>query len=381
MSNRLKFSIFLIAVVILLSVPTQAQIVFGQPASGDAGFVFSSWNLDISTIDTATNDVTVSNVEISQSVVPLRGFVPLAENTEALIYVATSGNQLKGDSAVDYSLSGMSDVRIQVSRSLADDQVLLSLGLNLPTGKKKLNLDEEVAVLNYLAADYISLPLRRFGEGLGFSLLLGTARMVGDWRTGASVQYRYNGKYDPYEGVTEFDPGDLISFNLGVDRAMEAMSVSAEVGYSLCGSDKLDGANIYKQSTVLNLHAGVNWKNGANRIAVGAGYLARGRNTIYVADTTSEAKIFGNELWMRGTWARDFGPDWRVTPTLELRNIAENEQDLGSATIVGLGTTVARRLSDQVGFDIGGRYFTGTANGGDIDVSGYQIRLGLTANL
>jgi hypothetical protein len=391
MPTKLKFLISFLGLALLLSVPAQAQIVFGQPASGDVMFFFSSWTLDY---DDAT-----PTVKISQSMVPLRAFIPLGENTEGLIYVSAASSELvtaasselETTSSQDSTLKGMSDVRMQVSRSFAGDQMLLSLGLNLPTGKTSLSFNDEVQVLEYLAADFIDVPLRRLGEGFGFSVLLGGARMLGDWRAGGSIMYRYNGSYDPYEGVTDFDPGDLISFNLGFDRIMEAATVSVEMIYSLYGSDQLGGSDAYKQSSVIDIHAGYNWHKGVNRVKVAGGYVAHGRNTAYVDTPASETKIYGDEFWLRAIWGRDLGKAWRVTPAVNIRTIAANEQNLGSSTVFGLGTTVARPLSDQVGIDFSGTYFIGGSNIDltddevdnhiSVDLTGYQIRVGLTANL
>ena len=380
---RTKMILLLVVTTLLIGATAQAQIMFGKPAAGDIEFYFSSWEL--------TEDGTTT--EITQSVVPMRGFVPLGENMEGLIYVAASGSQVVRGTVIDHSLNGISDVRMQVSRSLANDQFLISVGLNLPTGKTELTLDEEVTVLNYLAKNYIELPVRRLGEGLGFSVLVGTARMIGDWRAGGSISYRYSGSYAPYAGVTDFNPGDKISLNVGVDRQMEATALSFDITYGMYGTDQWDGDDIYEQSTELGLRAGFNWNKDVNHIGVAVGYLARGRNTIYVTDPSQddateaqEAKVYGNEFYGRASWGRDVAQVWRITPSVEFRSIAENEslvedeQNMGSATIIGLGTTVARKLSDQVGFDIGGRYFTGDADGGNIDLTGYQVRLGLTAN-
>jgi len=360
-----------VGLIVLAVGSSQAQIVFGRTAAADIGVTVSSWDVEDSE----------GTTEISQTVLPLRGFVPLGENTEGLFYVATANNQLTRGGATDYTLSGLSDVRMQFNRSFSDDQLLLSIGLNLPTGKKELTLGEEAAVLDYLARDFLDLPLRRLGEGLGFSAMVGGARMLGDIRAGASVMYRYNGKYDPYEGVTGFDPGDLVSLTIGLDRQMDATALSAEIIYSMYGVDKLEGdGDVFKQSTQLSLRGGIAWEKDANHVSASLGYLARGRNTTY-AETETDIKIYGNEFWMAAAWGRDFAEYWRFTPSLTVRMIAENEQELGSATVIRLGGTIGRRLSDQVGLDLGVRYYTGEADGGDLDLSGYQIRVGLSANL
>ena len=137
MSNRkILRTVFLVAALMSLTPGAMAQIVYGQPGSGSFGYIYSHWELETDG----------EKSEVNQSAMPFTGFVPLRDNLEARLYFVGSFSKLEtpGD---NYKVSGLGDVRLQVNHSLIDDQVLLSAGINLPTGKKKLNLDDEWRVI------------------------------------------------------------------------------------------------------------------------------------------------------------------------------------------------------------------------------------------
>ncbi|MBD3402003.1 hypothetical protein GF420_03835, partial [candidate division GN15 bacterium] len=157
-----------IAVVLMLCLfagtTARAQIVYGQPASGDLQLTYYSW--------TVTQGETERT--ISQLAFPLTGFVPAGENFDITLYAANASTTLDVDDG-EQSLSGLSDVRVQANRAFADDQLLLSAGVNLPTGKTALDLEEEYFVLQALSQNYLEFPVRRYGEGFGFNVLLAGA--------------------------------------------------------------------------------------------------------------------------------------------------------------------------------------------------------------
>lgn len=348
-----------------------AQIMYGQPSAADLQAVYTHWEADAGD--------SLGTTSADQFCFPLRGFIPAGDNAELLVYLAGSWNSLDRPATDEYTLTGLGDALLQYNRSFVDDQLLLSVGLNLPSGKRELSIDDEAPVLTALSRSYLSFPMRQFGEGLGLSVMVGGARMLGQFRAGASAMYQHNGSYAPYEGVEDYDPGDLISFNAGIDRDFENGRVGANAILSLYTKDKLDGSEVFKQSTAVDLRLTGEYGNDDGLLSGAIGYLIRGRNTTFVENAEEEVKIYGNEFWGRAAYMHRLG-NWRLGPVMELRSIAENEQDLGSATIFGGGAAVARALGQTMGIEVSGRYYTGEADGGDIELTGYQLVMSLTAN-
>jgi hypothetical protein len=343
------------------------QIIYGQSPSGDAGFVYSHWSIG-------------DTIKVNQMMLPISGFIPLQDNLELRFSATNASNKLEGGGE-DYKLSGMSDLRLQINQSLADDRFLLSLGLNLPTGKKKLNFNEEWVVLKVLSLDYLDFPVRHLGEGFGFNIMAGGAEMLGSMRVGGALMYQYNGTYEPYETGDEYNPGNQFSVISGVDQTGDGYMLTANAVYSVYTTDKLEDRKIFCQSPTFSLLLGGNFDNKTYQIGADAGLLLRGRNARY--DST-EAKIeqlkaYGNEFLIAGrfSWVPD--KNWRMTPSAELRVIGENEYNLEGANIFGLGGEIVRNIGEGVDIGVAFKYFTGSVDGGDIDLSGYQLSASLMA--
>jgi len=356
-----------------------AQIVYGQPASGNTGFSFTSWQ-------SKTGE---SEATLTQFWIPVSGFVPLGENFEGRFWVATANNKLEiGNS--DASLFGLGDFRLQFSKSLADDRLVAALGVNLPTGKKKLATDtlaevDERAVMEQLSQSYIDVPMRRYGEGLGFSAMLGTAGNDGNLSFGGGFRYEYIGKYDPYETLTDYDPGDMFTIYGGGDLQSGSAVWSLNLLFATYLKDKLDGNTVFKQGDQFDIQFAGKIGPDNRRFAFSADYLIRGRNGRYDAtseDLVEQLKLYGNEFNLSADYVYQWPSKWYVVPSASLKLVAANEAEnkLDNSSVFGFGGALGKQLNEQVSLEVGARYYTGSANGGDIDLTGFQITGGLAAS-
>jgi hypothetical protein len=376
--------------MILVSTPqTSGQIVYGQPTSGSAQVVYYNWKADIDGIEET----------VSQFAMPLSGFFPLRDNLDLTFYAVNSSNTYD-DPLTEYKLSGLSDLRLQANHSFADDRLLVSLGLNLPTGKKELD-GEQQEVLLALAQNYYEFPVRKFGEGLGLSLLVGGAVEVRDGlRAGGGITYQYAGKYTPYAdfilldtvamdttaaSYEDYDPGDMFSINGGFDLERGPMVWSVDMIFTQYVPDKLADSKIFRQSRQFD------WR--LRGLFTGSGvdysgmirYVWRGQNRLYneLGEWDATRKLYGNEFQLAGEARYAFGTDWFAAPSLDLRLISGAQvselQEIGSASVFGVGAGVGRNLGENFSGQLGFKYYTGSADGGGIDLSGYRLTFGVSA--
>jgi len=365
-----KTIIMLMGAFFLVSMSITGQIISNQAMAGGARLIYSHWSIEDGTDKTT----------LDQFAVPLTGFVPLAENLEARVYMATASSNLN-QSNKELTLSGLCDARIQINKSLADDRLLLSLGSNLPVGKTKLDLAEEWPVMDFWSQNFLVFPIRRLGEGFGLNALLGGATVYNDYRLGATVMYHMYGTYEAYENSGDYNPGDMFSASFNLQRKMNNTTLSLAAIFSTYGTDELDNEKIFKQSNQLDLRLGTAHNAERFGIEVGLQYLIRGRNTRY--DSTEavvdQLKIFGNEFGLYGAFSIMPGTDLTLTPSAELKLMAGNEYDFDSSRLLGLGLAAGYRLSADLAADAGFKYYTGQADDDAFDLTGYQLSIGLSA--
>jgi hypothetical protein len=370
-NNHILQMALTMALVIILSAPAAiGQIVYGQPGWGAGNVIYTHWSVD--------SDST--SATLSQVYVPLSGFVPIQDNFEMQFYVGTESNKL--DITTDnQTVSGLTDVRLQANHSFMDDQLLFSGGLNLPTGKRELDPLREQPIIEALSRDFLEFPVRRFGEGFGFNVLASAAKLFGDVRAGASVGYRMVGEYTAYEGTGKYNPGDQFTVDVRTEIPTEQVSYLLGIGLVTYTKDQVEGVDIFQQGRQLNFYGSVNYHAENYGLGGSVSYVARGNNKFYVSSNVllREQQLFGDEFSIRGHADFKVAEMWDIQPHAHFRSIAASDIE-ESATVFGVGTDVGREISERVNLGVGLTYYTGSANGGDLDLSGIQLTGGLSAS-
>ena len=167
------------------------------------------------------------------------------------------------------------------------DRLVLTAGVNLPTGITRLDGDQTEA-LQVIAAPALRMPIGAYGTGAGGTLGLISAIERGEWALalGASVEQRT--EYTPIAfGVsgsagseTRLTPGTSVRVTLGADRLLGSTHLSVLILGDAYGKDKVvlassgtqSGATEYKLGpqvaayTRLDFGGGI-WRDGALSVA------------------------------------------------------------------------------------------------------------------
>jgi hypothetical protein len=334
--------------------------------------VYTYWKLsDDSSLDT----------KISQFWVPVSGFVPIQDNFEVHYSFAGASTKLSADE--DETISGVNNVRIQFSRAFMDDHYLTGIGVSLPTGKRELEVPGQRDVIDLLSQSFLDFPMREYGKGFGFNVVLGTAHELGEVAVGLGAVYEFNGKYRPYEDFDEYDPGDAFNVNGGIEHETDRARWTANAIFTTYLADKVGGNKLFKQSDQLGLDAGAEYRGENYRLAARIGYVIRGRNSYYdgeTEDVVQRLKLYGNEFNISLRSAHRINPLWYVRPMVHFTYIAGDEMELGSSNAIGLGSSIGRQVGENLNVELGATYITGGADDGNIDLTGIQIvgKLGAT---
>jgi hypothetical protein len=370
-SKRLMMTLLLFLAALAVAPPATAQIIFGQPNLGQTQLVYTHWKLESGG---KTNT-------IGQFLVPVTGLIPLQDNFEARFFIASESNSLKRTTG-DLSVNGITDASIQFNHSFKDDHWLLSGGLNLPTGKTELNALEQWPVVEYLSQNFLTFPVRQFGQGFGFNVLAGGATVIGQFKCGLGVSYRFTGTYKPYKDAGNYNPGDVFSVNGGAEYRNGGFSFSPNVIIAVYGTDKLNSKRVFKQSLQTSFSLSSAYETDQYLLSGTIALLLRGRNTEYdpAADTLIEQiRLYGNEFGAGASLLWKVSPRWRLTPFLGLRHISKNENVLGASNLYNFGSNVGVKLGEHFNTEGGLAYYTGNADAGNISLTGYQLSLSLAA--
>jgi hypothetical protein len=143
------------------------------------------------------------------------------------------------------TLSGISDIRVRLNGRLVSDVLLVTLGVNAPTGATGLSADEN-DVLRVLAAPALGANVAVPGLGFGGTAGLVLSHSVGGWGFAAGGSYEQRGTYSPLDAIiagrgarTELAPGGTIHASLGLDGLLGANRLSIGVVGDIYASDEI----------------------------------------------------------------------------------------------------------------------------------------------
>jgi len=143
------------------------------------------------------------------------------------------------------SLTGPTDLKLRVGGPIVGDNLLLTLGLNIPTGKVGLSGDETNA-LQALGAPALRMPVASLGTGAGATLGVVRAFDLGGWALALGASAEQRSEYSPIAlalasgtSETQITPGMAMHFTAGLDRPVGQSRLSLLVVSDIFSEDAL----------------------------------------------------------------------------------------------------------------------------------------------
>ena len=184
---------------------------------------------------------------ISELVVPIAGMVTFGErfSIDVATAYANARVEITGSGARQTStIAGLTDTQLRASYMFGADAVVLTAGVNLPTGRSTADSAEFLAA-GQIANDFLLFPIGGFGSGLGGTMGIAVARPLGAWNVGAGASYRLSTAFEPYEyadgSKARYEPGDEVRARIGVDRLGPRGRLALGVSWSTFADDASGG--------------------------------------------------------------------------------------------------------------------------------------------
>jgi len=193
------------------------------------------------------------NEKITQLAIPIFTSVPILRSLTIDVGTAYAMTRferqtLSGTTAVTTTseLNGLTDTQLRAIYSVGQDLLVLTAGLNIPTGSATI-APGELAAATVIGSDFLSFPVSGFGSGLGMTGGLAFARPLGSWNFGFGASLRYAGEYEPFADAsgtaTKFQPGPEYRVRTGIDHPFGTGRVVFGLTWSKFGDDKANAAS------------------------------------------------------------------------------------------------------------------------------------------
>ena len=248
------------------------------------------------------------------------------------------------DAEQSSTISGITDTQVRANLSLGTDFVVLTAGLNLPTGRETASQEEQLAAFR-IGNDFLAFPISNMGTGFGATAGIAVARPIGEWNLGFGGSVRRTSSYEPFVDQTgaqpRFQPGNEYRARIGVDRSYGAGRMAFGLTYSKFGNDDI-GGSIYNTGDRYVAQAGFDNTFGSARVLVNAWDLYRRSGTIFTGERIGPENIANVLLGVGFQTMAGV-----LEPSLEARSWTQ--QDLSTSM---LGTLGVRYTVDTGGFAI-----------------------------
>jgi hypothetical protein len=188
-----------------------------------------------------------SNVTITEGAIPFFVFMPMGGITLDVgsAYAMANVKSTVGGQTRESKISGLTDTQIRATMPLGTDMVLLTMGVNVPTGKSTADTSEQMAAA-LIGNDFLVLPISSMGSGFGGTGGIALAKPVGQWNLGAGVSVRSGMPFDPYQDATgaklRYTPGTEMRMRVGVDHPYGSGRAALGVTYSKFSDDKFQSS-------------------------------------------------------------------------------------------------------------------------------------------
>lgn len=351
--------------ILIASAAVSYSQIISQRGSARIQFNYQSWSLK-------------DTVDVSEITIPLSFYYPVNRNFS--VTLRGNGASASGDNLE--SVGGMTDTQLGFSYLLENANLVFNLGFNLPTGKKKLSI-EEFTTSGLISNNVFNFNTPNFGQGLNVNAGFTWAIPAGDaFVFGLGASYQYKGSFKPLEALAEdYSPGDEILVTGGFDaRVGSTATFSTDAIFTLFGTDKIGDAEVFSPGNRVVLNAQFRNYFGFNEFWLFARFRSRAKN--------EQAAILGQALVKE---TENSNPKQfevmshyrlRLNPNIYLRILAEGRfyektaLDFSGVNLFGGGLAPEFTISRSVTVPVVFKFFTGSFKDGP-SLTGLEIGAGL----
>lgn len=184
------------------------------------------------------------NETVTEVAVPVFAAMPIGDRFSVDIGTAYARSRVQYEGGRS-TVSGFTDTQVRANYMFGNDFIVLTAGVNLPTGQSTVALDQLPAA-SRIANDFLSFPISSMGTGSGATGGVAIARPLGTWSVGFGGSVRVTAAFAPIRPdsgpLPRYQPGNEYKLRVGGDRPAGAGQVSVGLTYSAFGQDDFAGS-------------------------------------------------------------------------------------------------------------------------------------------
>ena len=281
------------------------------------------------------------------------------------------------------SLSGLSDIQLTIRQRLPDQNLTFDGGVNIPSGKTKLNTDEFITS-RIISQELFSLRTSNFGQGLNAFLGVTWLYPFSDAVVGGlGLSYQLKSEYQPLASISDkYTPSNELSVTAGLDiKLSETQTITGDFTGIFYGSDKLNGKEIFSSGNRLIFNAMYRQFFGFNYLSFYLLYrnvaLDQLKGQYAVLDNE---KITPNEIYVGASFNHRISPQFSAGYGIFTSIYEKTAGYFSGYTLYGLSLTPNFKISSSFSIPVYLKYAIGSA-ADKTDLTNYEVGAGIKVNL
>lgn len=286
-----------------------------------------------------------SNITISEFALPVFVSIPVTPRLGFDVgtsYARARFEQTGGTTPVVSEINGLTDTQVRANLTLGSDFVILTAGVNIPTGMREIAQDQQLAA-GLIGSDFLAFPISQMGTGLGGTGGIAVARPVGSWNLGFGLSMRQTAEFEPFAAngarTFRYQPGNEYRGRVGLERPVGTGRFMVGLTYSTFGNDNLSGS-IYNTGDRYYSQVAFDNNVGAGRLSLIGWNLFRTRGTLADSSLLDHENISNANL----SYGWPLGANAVIEPNVEGRMWSQ----------VGASTSYMGTMNLRLNFAIGG---------------------------
>jgi hypothetical protein len=300
---------------------------------------------------------TLNSGRIDQLAVPVAYVYTFSERFSADLASAYARVTVRADDGSTSTLRGLTDTQVRANFTLPDHGLLLTAGLNVPTGRYRV-ADAEIAAATRIGNDFLAFPVSSFGSGWAATGGAAYAHSIGAWNIGVGASFRQSAEFRAYAtDDVRFQPANEVRLRLGVDRRIgEGRLLLASI-YSRFGEDRTrNGSNAASTYSNGDRYIG----QGALEVPLAGVTLSTSGWLLYHRPGETVLGAIPGELVANLFIAAAFDrAGWFIEPSVEMRRWEVDGARTGAVVFVGVRTRFSlgpAQVSPSVSYGSGALY-------------------------
>ena len=315
------------------------------------------------------------NRSVDEISTPVFLYLPFGYNFNLSLHANranVSGDDVQG-------IGSFTDTQLMLTYHIEKANLFLSLGINLPSGKKELTVDEFISS-SLISYSVFRFRVPNFGEGFGFAPGITWAIPLSDnVVAGLGATYQRRNAFKPLAVFPgEYEPGDEMLATAGMDfRLTPTATLSTDLTFSSYRADKIAGFEIFNSGNKLTFNLQFRKFFDFNELWFFASYRSRAKNQLVQAGALVEEseKTTPNQFEFMAHYRMRFRRNLHFRILAEGRFFEETSSPFSGAKLLGLGIMPEIAVSRLLTIPVRLMLYSGSLLN-ETDLSGFEVSIG-----